>query len=387
MTTGAHTQEDILSMSDEEILAMGEPGAVAAEPEPAPAVEPEPQPEPQPEPEPQPQPEPEPEPKPEPEPAVPGKPAIDTNPGKKTAPAATEPEKAATPPATEPAKAAPVEVDYKAQYERIMAPFKANGKEIKLDNPDDVVRLMQMGANYTQKMQALQPNLKLLKMLQNQGLLDEGKLNNLIDLYKGNPAAIQQLIKTSGIDPLEIDTSKDPGYVPGNHSVSEQELQFSSILDEVTASQEGQEIVVAIDKQWDDASKQALYKEPVILQHLLNQKQTGIYDQIVSEVERQKMLGHFVNVPFIQVYQQVGAHLQQAGLLKGAQAPAPAVEPVPATTVVETRPAAPVAPAPANSAAARAASPTKSAPQKVKQDLNPLSMSDDEFLKLMNISV
>ena len=387
MTTGAHTQEDILSMSDEEILAMGEPGAVATEPAAAPVVEPAPQPEPQPEPAPEPQPEPEPEPKPEPEPAVPGKPAIDTNPGKKAAPAA-EPEKAVTPPATEPAKAAPVEVDYKAQYERIMAPFKANGKEIKLDNPDDVVRLMQMGANYTQKMQALQPNLKLLKMLQNQGLLDEGKLNNLIDLHKGNPAAIQQLIKTSGIDPLEIDTSKDPGYVPGNHSVSEQELQFSSILDEVTASQEGQEIVVAIDKQWDDASKQALYKEPVILQHLLNQKQIGVYDQIVSEVERQKMLGHFVNVPFIQAYQHVGAQLQQAGTLKGMPAPVvPAAEPVPATTVVETRAAAPVAPAPANSAAARAASPTKSAPKTVKQELNPLNMPDDEFLKLMNISV
>lgn len=388
MTTGAHTQEDILSMSDEEILAMGEPGAVV-EPEPAPATNPEPQPEPQSEPQPQPEPEPEPtpgEPNPQPELAVPGKPAIDTTPGKE-APAATEPVKAATPPATDPAKPAPVEVDYKAQYERIMAPFKANGKEIKLDNPDDVIRLMQMGANYTKKMQALQPGLKVLKMLENQGLLDEAKLNTLIDIHKGNPAAIQQLIKNSGIDPLEIDTSKDPGYVPGNHSVSEQELQFSSILDEVTSSQEGQEIVVAIDKQWDDASKQALYKEPVILQHLLSQKQTGIYDQIVSEVERQKVLGNFVNVPFIQAYQQVGAHLQQAGLLKGAQAPAPAVEPVLATTVVETRPAAPVAPAPANGDKARAASPTKSAPQKVKQELNPLSMSDDEFLKLMNISV
>ncbi len=179
MTTGALSEEQILSMSDEEILAMGEPGAVV-EPEAAPQPEPEPQPEPTPEPQPQPEPEPEPEPQPEP---APGKSGIDTDPAKKAAPAA-EPAKAETPAPTEPAKPAPVEIDYKGQYEKIMAPFKANGKEIKLDNPDDVVRLMQMGANYTQKMQALQPNLKLLKMLQNQGLLDEGKLNNLIDCIR-----------------------------------------------------------------------------------------------------------------------------------------------------------------------------------------------------------
>lgn len=378
MTTGALSEEQILSMSDEDILAMGEPGAVAEEPAVVPPVnEPEPQPEPTPEPEPQPEPAEEP---------TPGKPAIDTTPGSK-APEAGEPEKAVTPPEAEAAKPTPAEIDYKGQYEKIMAPFKANGKEIKLDNPEDAIRLMQMGANYTKKMQALQPGLKVLKMLENQGLLDEGKLNTLIDIHKGNPAAIQQLIKNSGIDPLEIDTSKDPGYVPGNHSVSEQELQFSSVLDEVTASQEGQDIVVAIDKQWDDASKQALYKEPEILRHLLNQKQIGVFDQIVSEVERQKMLGNLVNTPFIQAYNTVGAQLRQAGTLKGMQAPAAVVPPAPTTTVVETRAAAPVAPAPVNSDKARAASPTKSAPQKVKQDLNPLSMSDDEFLKLMNISV
>lgn len=373
--------EDILSMSDEDIMAMAEPSAVAQPvvEEPAPQEPVVPQVE---------------EPAPVEEPAVvPEVPVEEPNPLAQEddalgdlPPGATPPDKkAAAPvadkpvvPAAEPAKEEPAAVNYEENYKKIMAPFKANGREVKLDNPDDVIKLMQMGANYTKKMQALQPNLRLLKMLENQGLLEESKLNNLIDIHRKNPAAIQQLIKDSGLDPLEIDTSKDSGYVPGNHAVSDQELQFNTILNDVSSTQEGADIVVAIDKQWDDASKQAIYKEPELLNHLLAQKQSGLFDQISEEIGRQRMLGNLVNVPFIHAYHQVGQHL-------AAQRQAAPVVPV-APTVLETRVAAPVKPV-VNSDKARAASPTKAAPQSIKQVINPLEMSDEDFLKMANINL
>lgn len=363
------TDEQILSMSDEELMNLVEPPVTAQAPaQQEPVVEPEVVP-PVVEPEPEVVP---PEPAPEPEPVETDTPAIDVNqPGEQvTTDKPVEPQ-----PVVE---AAPV-IDYEAEYKRVMAPFKANGKEVKLNNPDDVIKLMQMGANYTKKMQALQPNLKLLKMLENQGLLDEAKLNNLIDLHKRNPAAIQQLVKDSGLDPLEMDTSKDPGYVPGNHSVSEHELRFGSILEDVSSTQEGSDLVVAIDKQWDDASKQALYNEPEILSHLYNQKQSGVYDQIVAAVERERLLGNLVNVPFIQAYNVIGQHLAANKQLVTAA-------PAPTTTVVETRPAVTAKP-PVNNDKARAASPTKTAPQSVKQVINPLEMSDEDFLKMANIQL
>ena len=40
-------------------------------------------------------------------------------------------------------------IDYKSEYEKIFKPFKANGKEITPRNVEDVINLMQMGANYT----------------------------------------------------------------------------------------------------------------------------------------------------------------------------------------------------------------------------------------------
>lgn len=365
--TGNLSEEQILSMSDEDIMNMTGPSEEPAL-EPAASVEEPPVTEPTVEPEVTTESQPVEEPEQQPEPSV------DVDPSKPVEAVADKPVTT-----TEPAKEEPTPVNYEAEYNRIMAPFKANGKEVKLQNPDDVIRLMQMGANYTKKMQALQPNMKLLKMLENQGLLDEGKLNYLIDIHKGNPAAIQQLVKQSGIDPLEIDTSKDPGYVPGNHSVSDKELQFNNILNDVSSTQEGADIIVAIDKQWDDASKQALYNEPEILTHLLNQKQSGVFDQIAGEVERRRILGELANMPFIQAYHIVGQHMQTNNLLKGMQ---------PAPTVVETRTAAPaVKPPVVNSDKARAASPTKAAPQTVKQELNPLAMSDEEFMKMANFNL
>lgn len=44
-------------------------------------------------------------------------------------------------------------VDYKAGYEQIMALTKANGKTMQVKSVEEAIQLMQMGANYTRKMQ------------------------------------------------------------------------------------------------------------------------------------------------------------------------------------------------------------------------------------------
>lgn len=40
-----------------------------------------------------------------------------------------------------------LENDYEAFYQALTKPFKANGKELKITDPNDAIRLMQMGAN------------------------------------------------------------------------------------------------------------------------------------------------------------------------------------------------------------------------------------------------
>lgn len=281
-------------------------------------------------------------------------------------------------------KSAPI--DYKAAYEQIMAPFKAAGKTVQLQSPEEVVQLMQMGAHYTKKMQALQPNLKLLKMLQNNDLLDEGKLSYLIDINRKDPAAIQKLVREAGIDPLDIDTSVEPAYQPGNHKVSDEEITFQTTLEDVTSDPVGKELVLSIHETWDKVSKEALFADPSIMKVLAEQKSNGIYDTVTSEIERRRTLGTLGNQPFLQVYEQVGKELQAQGKLTQQSAAPPQPQPVPQAgqaggrQVLETRPTAPKTAK--NSDKVKAASPTRTTgPRTVASDFNPLAMSDEEFEK------
>lgn len=277
----------------------------------------------------------------------------------------------------------PVEVvpDYKVNYEKIMAPFTANGRKIELKSPEEAVQLMQMGANYTRKMQELAPYRRAATMLQNNKLLDESELSFLIDLRKGDKAAIQKLLKDQGIDPRDIDVDSDPTYQGGNHRVSDAQVDFQSTVDELTAMDRGQETIKEALK-WDQASIDAVGQDPAILRAIHDQRVSGVYDIITTEMERRKVLGQIsAQTPFLHAYKAVGDELAAAERAKAAAvATAPEAKPAPvavAKTVVQ--PKAQVQ----NGEKAKAASTSRAAPAK-PADTDPtsiLGLSDDEFQK------
>lgn len=269
--------------------------------------------------------------------------------------------------------------DYEGFYKKVMAPLRANGRTIEIRSAEEALQLMQMGANYTKKMQAIQPHRKVLMMLENNGLLDEGKLSFLIDIEKKNPEAIKKLIKDAGIDPLEIDTSTDPTYQEGNHRVSDEEAVLVSALEDVKSAPGGIETLTAINTDWDQASKDVLWKNPELLDVIHKQRTAGIYEIIGTEVNRRKTLGIIpANVPFIHAYKMVGDELDAAGtfqpLVQKQGQPPVQKQPV-GTTVAKPKPAV------ANNDKASAASPTRSTPRKATPIVNPLAMSDEEFMK------
>ncbi len=278
-------------------------------------------------------------------------------------------------------------VDYKAFYEKVMAPLRANGKTIDLKNPDEAIQLMQMGANYTRKMQQLAPHRKVLLMLENNNLLDEGKLSYLIDLDKRNPEAIKKLIKDAGIDPREIDL-EDPQakpYVQSNHSVSEEDVNFRTTLDELSSNQEGTKTLQTIHMTWDQASKEVLWKQPEVMTLIHQQRESGIYDLIATEIERQRLLGTLPShVPFLTAYKAIGDQFAEQGKfdhLNKPTTPEPAPKP-------QDEPRVPVAvrvqkpkDAVENGDKVAAASSTRTIPKKVDTTVNPFALSDDDFMK------
>lgn len=275
-------------------------------------------------------------------------------------------------------------VDYKSFYETVMKPIKANGRTLDIKSPEEAIKLMQMGANYTRKMQDLAPHRKVIMMLENNGLLDSDKLSFLIDVEKKNPDAIKKLIRESGIDPMDFDPNEQLKYQVGNHTVSDEEANFRTVLDDLKSTPEGLETLQAINGSWDQASKEHVYTNPDVISVIHEQRSNGIYDRIVAEVDRQKALGNVPpHVSFLQAYKAVGDVMQQSGafadlVAKPAVATSPAKE---ARQPIETKAAAPKPQVKNSDKAAAAAASRTTSTQKASQTKNPLELSDEEFMK------
>ena len=275
----------------------------------------------------------------------------------------------------------PADFNYKEGYEKLMAPFKANGKMITPRSPEEAISLMQMGANYTRKMQELQPYRKVMLMLQNNGLMDEEKLSFLIDLDKKNPEAIKKLLKDSGTDPLDFNPDEEINYQGGNYRVTDTEADFATEIDDLKSTQEGQATLGVISSTWDAASKDALYQNRGLLHTIHEQRENGIYDTIANEVNRLQVLGQIpVGTPFIQAYNYVGNLLAQQGAFNQVAKPEPvqAVKPAVQPVVRVAQPKQTLA----NNEQAKAASLNRAATRKATPIVNPLAMSDEDFAKL-----
>lgn len=271
----------------------------------------------------------------------------------------------------EPGKEEPAGIDYQAEYEKLMAPFKANGKEVTTTSVDDVIALKQMGANYNKKMTGLKPVLKLVKMLENNGLLDESKLNYLIDLDKKNPQAIEKLVKDSGVDPLEIDTEKETEYTPNTYNVNDKQVELDQVLDDIKDTPGFDKTMDIIGNKWDASSKDVLVNEPSIIKVINEHMSNGIYDKITSVVESERMLGRLTGISDLEAYKQVGEAIKA----RGGFDPSSAKEQPTATTK-------PKADSPKLKNKRKAASSTKAASKIApKEVFSPLSLSDEEFEK------
>ncbi|TXH15236.1 MAG: hypothetical protein E6R03_07550 [Hyphomicrobiaceae bacterium] len=212
------------------------------------------------------------------------------------------------------AKAPSTPEEYKAAYETIMAPFKANGRMHQPKSLNDAIALMQMGANYNRRMAGLKPHLKLLKTLEHHQLLDEEKINFLVDVSKGTPEAISKLIKDRNLDPMELDSAKADGYKQSHRPVSDQEIQLDNVLDDLKAKggQHYNRLVTVLADDLDDASKVIVGNNPSVLNVLHEHMENGVYDIVKAEVDNERMLGRLTDLSDLAAYKQVGDALDAA---------------------------------------------------------------------------
>lgn len=280
---------------------------------------------------------------------------------------------------------------YEEFYKKVMAPIKANGKNIKLKTAEDVISLIQQGANYTKKMQSIAPYRKQLKMLEDNDLLDNEKIRFLIDVSKYDKDAIKKLLSEAKIDASELSYDEeldDEGnpkpvtYYPKTPNVTDQEVQWSEAWKELLEAEKLDNVDThSIIMNMDNVSQKQVYENPQILM-LLHQTQTcGAYDKIINEMERLKVLGYIKeNSPFLSTFVDVKNMMLQNGMLNeelrklNSQSQ---TRTSPQTFSRSNKKKSSVT----NNDKARAAAPSRSSGKSTKPFLNPLTMSDEEFMK------
>ena len=275
------------------------------------------------------------------------------------------------------------EIDYKAEYEKLLAPFKANGKDMTVADTDEVRQLMQMGANYNKKMAALKPSLKTLKTLEKHKLLDPEKIGYLIDLSKQNPDAIKKLVKDSGIDPLDFDNEEESEYKPNTYNVDDRELDLDAVLDKIQDTPTYSKTISLVSNKWDGPSKRVVAENPQLLEVINDHMASGIYDRISNEVEKQQMLGRLDGLSNLEAYRTVGDELDAKGAFADLTGNSQSQQEPQRKTVVK-KPKAQDAERNSKKRAASSTRSTSKASSGKSGDFNPLSLSDDEFEKLVN---
>lgn len=261
------------------------------------------------------------------------------------------------------------EIDYKAFYAAITAPFKANGTMISVETPAEAISLMQKGVSYSKNMQDLKPSRALLKMLEQHGLLSEEKVGFLIDVYNKDPSAMAKLFKDSEVDLYDIDSQeKADSYKAIAKAPDESTLTLDDTLAELQGEVGYAEVISDVGNAFDEASRSHIAANPHILRDLVGHAQSGIYKVIMDYIKRERAFGR-LQVPDLHAYQIAGNALQAQGKLNQANPTIPVKNRnKPADTSLDQR------------RKSLAVSGSKGSSSKsIKTDF--LAMSDEEFAK------
>lgn len=213
---------------------------------------------------------------------------------------------------------------------QVTSEFTANGRQVRVENPEDIVRLMQMGMNYNKKMEAIKPNMGLIKTLKEHGLDNPETLQFLIDLKKHDKTAIAKLLKDAEVDTYDLPDLEETPYTSQTAIISNQQAEFESVLADLNQLPKGTDLIQSLGRSetWDDNSLEFFRTQPEALYHLYSDKNSGLYDEVLRVIDVDKSLGRipqtWLEKPFVELYEFVASSLsQQQQQVSTSQSPNP----------------------------------------------------------------
>jgi len=168
------------------------------------------------------------------------------------------------------------------QEEAKVHKFSANGQDFEFTEAEMVEQfagIFGKAADYTNKTKALAPYRKMVSALESEDISTE-QLNLAIDAIKGNKEAMQELMKRSDIDVMDIDPDAEGAYQHKDFGKTDVQMNIEEVTKNISSDAEYSTTVNVIDQQWDDESRGALSSNPEMIQGLHNDIKSGMYDKV-----------------------------------------------------------------------------------------------------------
>ena len=212
------------------------------------------------------------------------------------------------------------EIDYKAQYEAILAEkeklqsfydeatseFIADGRKVKgFSDPKKIIQSQQMAASYSDRMAALKPYRPLMKPLKERGYLDDPeKFNFDMQVADGDIEALKKLLKDKGIDPYELDMD-NVNFEQKNYVASDIDVAVDDMFEDAKRIGVDKQLQEAFTRDWDDSSIVDILSNDQYRADLLDHIQSGAYDIVqdkIAEFKRSDVSGTFTGMSKIDQY-------------------------------------------------------------------------------------
>ena len=189
-----------------------------------------------------------------------------------------------------------------------LKPLKAAGKEIPIEDIEELYQLASKGVDYTRKMQQISPFRSAVELMQQQELSVDD-LNLLVDIKQGNKEAVKKLIKDVDLDVYEeFDPEDEVQYTPKNYAPNEIEVQLKEIEDKISQDEEYPTTVKVIESVLDPKSKEMLMQNPNLIEGLHQDIKSGIFFEIEPLVTKQMLLGKATG-SYIETYANLASQL------------------------------------------------------------------------------
>lgn len=272
-------------------------------------------------------------------------------------------------------------IDYKAFYESVTKDYKANGiMHPGIKDPEKFITALQMATDYAQKTSALKPIMRRAKLLDD---ISDEDLTEMLEFKKGNVEVIKKAMKQYSVDPITLDLEQID-YTAHSIVPSEQSIDFQTVVTKLSKNQElFQKVDDIVFKHWDKASRDLILNDNgTYLDALSEEVSSGRYDRIMPLLVQNKTF----NAEFTRGKSDLDLYIELAkqeeiNIANGSVKITP-----PNTNVTSTQqtvtPQVVVDPELESKKASAGISTTKQT--NVKPEYNPVKLSDDEFMKLMN---